>query len=118
MQKPPLGETLLQTAARLETADFEEVPVIDLSGLASTDINDRIAVAQEVRDACIRVGFFYVKGHGVPQQVIDRAFEVSQEFFALPDEEKLEIHVTKNESYKGYEDIHYGAVDPGTKGGE
>jgi hypothetical protein len=118
LQEPLLGETLLQTAKRLEAADFKEVPVIDLAGLSSGEISDRIAVAREVRDACIRVGFFYVKNHGVPQEVIDRAFEVSKKFFSLPAEDKMEVYVTKNESFKGYEDIHYGAVDPQTKGGE
>ncbi|KAH0828292.1 1-aminocyclopropane-1-carboxylate oxidase [Fonsecaea pedrosoi] len=116
LQEPLLGETLLQTAKRLEAADFKEVPVIDLAGLSSEEITDRIAVAREVRDACIRVGFFYVKNHGVPQEVIDRAFEVSKKFFSLPAEDKMEVYVTKNESFKGYEDIHYGAVDPQTKG--
>ncbi len=117
-QEPLLGETLLQTAKKLESADFEEVPVIDLAGLTSGDINDRLDVAREVRDACIRVGFFYIKGHGVPQEVIERVFEASKNFFSLPDEDKMEVYVTKNESFKGYEDIHYGAVDPQTKGGK
>ncbi|OAP61804.1 hypothetical protein AYL99_04007 [Fonsecaea erecta] len=116
IQESLLGETLLQTAKRLEATDFTEVPVIDLAGLSSGEITDRIAVAREVRDACIRVGFFYIKNHGVPQTVIDRAFEVSKKFFALPAEDKMEVYVSKNESFKGYEDIHYGAVDPQTKG--
>ncbi len=36
-------------------------------------------------DDCF-VGFFYVKNHGVPQELIDREFEVNTRYFKLPSE--------------------------------
>ena len=53
------------------TAD--EIPVIDLSSLNSGKLQDRLALASEIKAASVNTGFFYVKNHGVPQQTIDNA---------------------------------------------
>ena len=53
-------------------------------------------VAAQVREASERVGFFYVKGHGVPPAVIDAAFAASREFHALPLEDKLALKLNQN----------------------
>jgi hypothetical protein len=37
--------------------DFQDIPIVDISGIFSPDLKDRQAVADQVRDACIRVGF-------------------------------------------------------------
>jgi isopenicillin N synthase-like dioxygenase len=39
-----------------------------------------------------REGCTPVKNHGIPQNIIDRAIEVSKDFFALPLQTKLEVH--------------------------
>src|SRR6266542_4479595 len=49
-----------------------------------------------MREACERVGFFYLAGHGVPQRVIDAAFAAAREFHALPLAEKLRIKLNEN----------------------
>jgi isopenicillin N synthase-like dioxygenase len=54
------------------------------------------AVAAKVRDASERVGFYYVAGHGVPQPLIDAAFEASREFHAMPLEDKLALKLNQN----------------------
>ena len=41
-------------------------------------------MARQVRHASLHVGFFYLAGHGVPQAVVDAAFEASREFHAMP----------------------------------
>jgi isopenicillin N synthase-like dioxygenase len=116
--KPLLGQTLLESFEQNSDVDFDQIPVINLSGLSSESLVDRLEVARKVRDACIQVGFFYVKNHGIPEEVIGNAFDASRNLFGLPKEEKMEIHISKNESFKGYEDINYTTVDPNTKGGE
>ena len=113
-----LGEPLLTTAKSLEGVDFDEVPVIDVSGIHNGDLEERLMVARQIRDACIKVGFFYVKGHGIPKDVTDKAFEASKSFFQLPYEDKMDIHIEKSPSFKGYEDPLYGRIDPGTKSGK
>ena len=55
---------------------------------------DRVAV--EVAHACENVGFFYALNHGVPEELIDRAFVASRSFHALPLAEKLALRLNEN----------------------
>jgi isopenicillin N synthase-like dioxygenase len=55
---------------------------------------DRVAV--EVAHACQNVGFFYALNHGVPEELIDRAFVASRRFHALPLAEKLALQLNEN----------------------
>lgn len=82
--------------------DFDSVPVIELSGIFSADLGERKRVAAEIRDACVRVGFFYAKGHGIPPEMIDETFEWAKKFFALSYEEKMEIFINNQKNYRGY----------------
>ena len=71
------------------------IPVIDVApAFAGGAGLERVAA--QVREASERVGFFYVKGHGVPQSVIDGAFAASREFHALPLEDKLALKLNQN----------------------
>ncbi|WP_020673410.1 isopenicillin N synthase family dioxygenase [Amycolatopsis nigrescens] len=65
------------------------VPVIDLS-TANTEPG-RAAVAAAIGHACENSGFFAVVGHGVAQELIDRMYAVTKEFFELPEEEKSKV---------------------------
>jgi isopenicillin N synthase-like dioxygenase len=49
-----------------------------------------------VRHASETVGFFYLAGHGVPDEVVDAAFAASREFHALPLEEKMRLSLNEN----------------------
>jgi len=75
-------------------ADLNEVPIIDLGS------DDLKAMAAKVRDACRNSAFFYIANHGLPSAVVDNAFGVARDFFALPLEEKMKIH--KNKYHRGY----------------
>ncbi|MDB5459802.1 MAG: oxidoreductase [Caulobacteraceae bacterium] len=41
------------------------LPVIDIAGLESPQLSDRLAVGRDIRAACRDRGFFYIVGHGV-----------------------------------------------------
>jgi len=60
-----------------------EIPVIDLRTL-SHDCPDRDQALASLVDACERIGFFYVVGHGIPSYVIANAFHQARLFFDLP----------------------------------
>jgi hypothetical protein len=72
--------------------DFVEIPVLDLAR-ADAGTQAEQALAAELRQAAIDVGFFYIVGHGVPQSVVDDAFAVAGKFFAWPLERKHAIAV-------------------------
>ncbi len=73
------------------SASATEMPVLDLGGwIAGGSIT---ALAEQFRSACSRTGFFYVTNHGVPQAVIDGAFDAARRYFALPMEERLQDRI-------------------------
>jgi len=81
---------------------FTEIPVIDVSPLSGTDQNAMTALAEEIRLACSRVGFFYIRNHGIEHDVIDRAYTAAKRFFALPESEKLACHISKSVAHRGF----------------
>ena len=82
--------------------DFSEVPVVDLTNLRSSDEQARRALAQEVADACGRVGFFYARNHGIPEEEIDLIFRTAEDFHNLPLDAKMESSLTRNNHAQGY----------------
>jgi isopenicillin N synthase-like dioxygenase len=68
------------------------LPVIDVSPLVSAG-GDRHRAADAIRDACRRVGFFYIVGHGVDLALQNRLESLSRQFFAEPLEKKLAIRM-------------------------
>jgi len=84
--------------------DVDSLPIIDLLPRATSEkLEDRLAVAQELRQACIDVGFFYLRNHGIEEELVDGVFDEAKRFFALPMAEKEKISVNRSTSYSGYE---------------
>jgi isopenicillin N synthase-like dioxygenase len=82
----------------------EGLPIIDVSPLivGASDAAQR-TVADEIGAACRSYGFFYVAGHGVPAQLRSDLDRASREFFALPEEEKLEISMARGgRAWRGF----------------
>lgn len=77
-----------------------ELPVIDVSGLASDDETVRKSVAEKIGRACDEIGFFYVTGHGIPDSTIQAAVSAAAAFFTQPLEERLKIRA--GASNRGY----------------
>ncbi len=93
---------------------FTEVPVIDISG--AHDPARRAALAKDMVKVAQEVGFMYVVGHGIDQKLVDDVFGMSKTFFALPDEEKRRIHLTKSKAYRGYIGLRERGNDPTFQG--
>ncbi|KAH7386381.1 putative isopenicillin N synthetase [Cadophora sp. MPI-SDFR-AT-0126] len=82
--------------AALRHATFSEIPIISLSAPLPELID-------QLRNACTKVGFFYIKDHDVPQKVINDTFECAQNFFSLQRDVKDEVHYKKSAILRGYE---------------
>jgi len=74
----------------------QAIPVIDFGPAFRGDPRGLEAVSAQVRRASEGVGFFYLAGHGVPQAVIDDAFQASREFHAMSPEEKNRLKIDEN----------------------
>jgi isopenicillin N synthase-like dioxygenase len=69
----------------------ETIAVIDLKDYIAGDLSSFKRVVEEVKLASEHLGFFFIKNHGVSQNLIDRMFEQTERFHALPIEKKMEV---------------------------
>jgi isopenicillin N synthase-like dioxygenase len=95
---------------------FEEIPIIDFAPMLGSDQAAKQALAAELRRACTEIGFFYIKNHGVPQELIDATFAECPRFFGLPLPEKTAIHVRNSVNNSGYTPLLEENTDPTAKG--
>ncbi|KAL2490208.1 2-oxoglutarate (2OG) and Fe(II)-dependent oxygenase superfamily protein [Abeliophyllum distichum] len=65
----------------------DSIPLIDLHSL--TRSND---VVQQIGQACKEYGFFQVKNHGIPDEVITNMMQISREFFRMPQSERMKSY--------------------------
>ncbi|EFJ33360.1 2-oxoacid-dependent dioxygenase [Selaginella moellendorffii] len=79
----------------------ESFPVLDL-GAALNSSEARAALVPQIREACVKWGFFQVINHGVPHSLVDEMQSVAREFHALPNEEKMRYFSTDTESRMRY----------------
>ncbi|UIJ45606.1 isopenicillin N synthase family oxygenase [Sphingomonas cannabina] len=75
-----------------------QVPLVNL---ADQDA-DPDAFAAELGGSFERFGFAMVSNHGVPREVIDRAWAMTKAFFDLPEEEKRQYFVPGGGGARGY----------------
>ncbi len=95
---------------------FEQIPIIDFSPMLSKDAAARQALAVDLRRACTEVGFFYIRNHGIAQDLVDATFAQCPRFFGLPLDEKMRIHVSKSLNNSGYTPMLEENADPGASG--
>ena len=90
---------------------FTEIPVIDIAPLINGE--NPLQVASQIGDACEKVGFFYIKNHGIDQQLIDEMYTFTKRFFKLPYEEKNKLNIVNSGlTLRGYIPMYAENVDP------
>ena len=81
------------------------LPIIDLQ---SPDLG-------ALREAAHEIGFFYLIGHGVPEQLPGQLLASGRDFFSLPEVNKLQIENVHSPHFRGYtrlgSEYTYGAPD-------
>ncbi|MGV9799772.1 isopenicillin N synthase family dioxygenase [Mycobacterium sp. NPDC003449] len=81
------------------------VPIIDIAALVDGDEGEKNAVGRALDHAGREIGFFQVVNHGVAEHVIEDMYRVSDEFFALPLEEKQRVHQPSPDAVRGYSSV-------------
>ncbi|KAL1937798.1 hypothetical protein VTO73DRAFT_12817 [Trametes versicolor] len=109
--------SLVQAAHDAESAEaFDHIPIIDLKDIDDANPETKKALGKAVRDACINVGFLYVRNHGIPEETIDAALSASKDFFSQPLDQKMELDMRKTANFKGYNAIFTSNIDPLNRG--
>ncbi|XP_065876233.1 probable 2-oxoglutarate-dependent dioxygenase At3g50210 isoform X2 [Euphorbia lathyris] len=62
-------------------------------------------VVKQLDQACREAGFFYVRGHGIPDSLLKEVKYLAHKYFDLPYEEKLKIKMTSAAGYRGYQKV-------------
>jgi isopenicillin N synthase-like dioxygenase len=80
--------------------------VITSDNIASVSLNDADkdpqGFAQELGNSFVEYGFAIVRDHGIPQELIDRAEQMSKQFFALPEDVKKQYLIAGSGGARGY----------------
>jgi isopenicillin N synthase-like dioxygenase len=77
------------------TALSTSLPVVDLGDEAT-------ALREQLRRVAHEVGFFYLVGHGVPDDLVDRVLTAARDLFALPQADKDAIAMVNSPHFRGY----------------
>lgn len=100
MQSQTSGDAVGVLGAR--RIPFDRIPMVDIGPMFGTDRQAMLATASRVREVCENIGFFYIKNHGVADDLIARAVQQSERFFALPLAEKLDYDIGRQAMHRGY----------------
>ncbi|CAO3640027.1 unnamed protein product [Mucor hiemalis] len=82
----------------------ECIPILDYSkyNLKQPDSVLSREFLNDLYNAMTKVGVFYIKNHGVPLELQQKAFKTIKTFFDLPIKEKLEIELKNSPHFRGY----------------
>ena len=98
--------------ATSEATAFRSIPIIDLTKSFSSSLADRQEVARQINEACTTVGFFYITGHGISDEVCNNVLNLAHRFFhELPQSAKEEIHMKNSDHFRGYEPAAFSSVN-------
>jgi isopenicillin N synthase-like dioxygenase len=78
------------------------IPSVDLSDFLSGDSSRKKAFVQQLGNAYEEVGFVAVKNHGIPEDLIAGLYRITQEFFSLPLDKKINYEVPGLAGQRGY----------------
>lgn len=90
--------------APADTAELE-IPVLSLARMRREDGSFNPEFLDELRHAAHHVGFFQIVDYGAAEGQVDELFQVSADFFARPEQEKLALHNQNSPHYRGYSSV-------------
>ncbi|WP_434652489.1 isopenicillin N synthase family oxygenase [Pseudomonas sp. R3-56] len=86
----------------MSSKHFTCIPIVDISGLYSADLADRMKVAAELGQAARDVGFLYIKGHDINPALIKNLRDAARDFFAQDMASKMAYYIGASKTHKGY----------------
>ena len=84
------------------------IPILDVSGYLAGGNAELPRLGAELRHAFENVGFYYLRGHGVPRALIDATFAQCERFHAQPMEKKLALKINEHNIGERTADIDSG----------
>lgn len=106
----PVTRYILRTPPRDATPS--EIPIIDVSGIFSSDFHERLAVAKQVRAAATNNGFFYMRDHNIDSATTDAAYQACLDFFRQDLETKNLANAKQSVYFNGYKPPQTQRINP------
>lgn len=78
--------------AEAKAVDPGTIPVVDITPLR--DGSNPVSVAKKLHEASTGLGFIYIKGHGIPDDVIKNARNTAYDFFRSSSDDKNAVKVS------------------------
>ena len=80
----------------------DSIPILDMKEYLTGDDETRAGFVKKLGNALEDIGFFALKGHGIPLEEIDNAYSISKDFFELPEEMKTNFEMTQINRQRGF----------------
>lgn len=78
------------------------IPVVDLHDFSSGDVKQKQSFVDQLGKAYEEVGFVAVKNHGITDELIAKLYQVTEQFFALSEEQKRHYEIEGLAGQRGY----------------
>ena len=91
------------------------IPVIDLADALVVGAPRSAQVAQQLREAAMASGFFYVRHHGVDAALVRRQFELARALFELPATRRAALSIRHSPIMRGFEGLGEQTLDAAMK---
>jgi len=73
------------------------IPIVDISTFKNGSLDQKKSIANQILETAENSGFFYISGHGIPEELTEQAFATSKRFFALDQQQKASISVNTDQ---------------------
>lgn len=81
---------------------FDEIPSLDLADFTSGDAERKAQFVKKLGEAYQNIGFIALRNHGLSDELTDKLYKATKEFFALPDEVKQKYENPELAGQRGY----------------
>jgi isopenicillin N synthase-like dioxygenase len=95
---------------------MNSIPIINFSFFHNGDTTNKQTVAEQIYQACYEIGFMYLQNHGISQDLLEKVFTDSKNFFNLPLEIKQQFAWSDEHSNQGYVGMERERLDPNKPG--
>ena len=83
-------------------AEGDALPLISIADLRSGDRRRAGRLSDVIGQAARTFGFFRIRDHGIPAEVIEAAYAAAERFFARPKATKLRYYIGRSPNHRGY----------------